>query len=277
MADQTVTENVTLTPLPASTVSGTVTVGGEPEAGATVAAVGTPVSTVADAAGRYRLTLPHGDHELKVTPASRCADGVTVPVTVGADLTRDIELPRRTDAFGHTCASAALPYVAGTEKHPLTGDDAAQPVTLPFAFPFYGGTYTGGWISSNGFVSFAASSTVAGNGPLPSTGAPNTAVYPYWDDLVLDDQAGVHTAVVGTAPDRVFVIEWRNARFYADAAQRISFSVLLGENGSVGYRYRGVDSERDSGIGATIGIEGRAAPTRCSTPTTAPPSARVGA
>ncbi|WP_068921511.1 S8 family serine peptidase [Planobispora rosea] len=256
VADRTVTEDVTLTALPASTVSGTVTVGGAPEEGATVAAAGTPVSTVTDAAGRYRLTLPHGEYELKVTPASRCAGSLTVPVTVSADLTRDVELPRRTDAFGHTCASAAQPYVAGTEKHPLTGDDAAQPVTLPFAFPFYGATYTGGWISSNGFVSFAASSTSAGNGALPSTGAPNTAVYPYWDDLVLDAQAGVYTATAGTAPERTFVIEWRNARFYADSAQRISFSVLLGEDGSIGYRYRDVNSERDSGIGATIGIEG---------------------
>ncbi|GII01027.1 S8 family serine peptidase [Planobispora takensis] len=256
VADQTVTGDVTLTALPSATVSGTVTVAGAPEAGATVAAAGTPVGGVTDAAGRYRLTLPHGDHRLKVTPASRCADTLTVPITVTADLSRDVELPRRTDAFGHVCASAALPYAAGTVRHPLTGDDAAQPVALPFAFPFYGSTYTGGWISSNGFVGFAASSTAAGNGALPSTGAPNAAVYPYWDDLVLDDQAGVYTAVVGTAPERAFVIEWRNARFYSDAAQRISFSVLLGEDGSIGYRYRGVDSERDSGTSATIGIEG---------------------
>ncbi|MEV4185654.1 S8 family serine peptidase [Streptosporangium canum] len=255
VADQSVTKDVSLTQQPAGTVSGTVTAAGAPEAGATVVAVGTPVSGVTDAAGRYRLTLPNGGHELRITPVSRCAGALTVPITVNGDLTKDVDLPRRADSFGYTCAAAAEAYVAGTDKHALTGDDAAQPVTLPFTFPFYGGGYTSGWISSNGFLNFAASSTTAGNSALPSAAAPNAAIYPYWDDLVLDDQSGVYTATIGTAPKRTFVIEWRNARFYSDAAPRISFSTLLGEDGSIGFRYRGITSERASGTSATVGIE----------------------
>ena len=255
VVDQTVTEDVSLTLKPSGTVSGTVTAAGAPEAGAAVVAAGTPVSTVTDAAGRYQLTLPNGDYELKVTPVSRCAGGLTVPITVSGDLTKAIDLPRRTDSFGYTCTSAAEAYVAGTDKQPITGDDVAQPITLPFAFPFYGTSQTAGWISSNGFLNFAASSTSAANGPLPSTAAPNAAIYPYWEDLVLDDQAGVYTATIGTAPKRTFVIEWRNARFYSDSSLRISFSALLGEDGSIGFRYRGIDSERASGTSATVGIE----------------------
>ncbi|ACZ86433.1 S8 family serine peptidase [Streptosporangium roseum] len=255
VADQSVTKDVSLTQQSAGEVSGTVTAAGAPEAGATVTAVGTPVSVVTDAAGRYRLTLPNGGYELRITPVSRCAGGLTVPITVNGDLTKDVDLPRRADSFGYTCSAAAEAYVAGTDKHPLTGDDAAQPVTLPFTFPFYGGGHTSGWISSNGFLNFAASSTTATNGALPSTAAPNTAIYPYWDDLVLDDQSGVYTATIGTAPKRTFVIEWRNARFYSDAAPRISFSTLLGEDGSIGFRYRGITSERASGTSATVGIE----------------------
>ncbi|WP_424533291.1 S8 family serine peptidase [Sphaerisporangium viridialbum] len=255
VADQTATEDVTMAPRPSGTVSGTVTAGGAPEVGATVAAVGTPVSAVTDTAGHYRLTLPNGAYDLKTTPLSRCAGGLTVPITVNGDLTKDIELPRRADTFGYTCTSGSETYVAGTAKQALTGDDAAQPITLPFTFPFYGTGYTGGWISSNGFLSFTASSTTANNTSLPSTAAPNGAVYPYWDDLVLDDQSGVYTATIGTAPKRTFVVEWRGARFYSDASQRISFSALLGEDGSIGYRYRGVTNERASGTSATIGVE----------------------
>ncbi|WP_371784524.1 S8 family serine peptidase [Streptosporangium subroseum] len=255
VVDQTVTEDVSLTVKPSGTVSGTVTAAGAPEAGAAVVAAGTPVSTVTDAAGRYQLTLPNGDYELNVTPVSRCAGGLTVPITVSGDLTKAIDLPRRSDTFGYTCTSAAEAYVAGTDKQPITGDDVAQPITLPFTFPFYGTSQTAGWISSNGFLNFAASSTSAANGPLPSTAAPNAAIYPYWEDLVLDDQAGVYTATIGTAPKRTFVIEWRNARFYSDANLRISFSALLGEDGSIGFRYRGIDSERASGTSTTVGIE----------------------
>ncbi|MGV9778562.1 S8 family serine peptidase [Streptosporangium sp. NPDC003464] len=258
VADQTVTKDVPLTAQPSGTVSGTVTAAGTPEAGAAVVAVGTPVSAVTDAAGRYRLTLPAGGYELKVTPVSRCAGGLTVPITVDGDLTKDVDLPRRADSFGYTCAGAAGAYVAGTDKQTLTGDDAAQQITLPFTFPFYGGGHTSAWISSNGFLNFAASSTAASNGALPSAGTPNAALYPYWDDLVLDAQSGVYTATLGTAPDRTFVVEWRNARFYSEADQRISFSALLGEDGSIGFRYRGIGSERASGTSATVGIENAA-------------------
>ncbi|MFI6509303.1 S8 family serine peptidase [Streptosporangium sp. NPDC050855] len=255
VADRTVTRDVSLTALPSGTVSGTVTSSGTPEQGVTVTAVGTAVTGVTDAAGRYRLTLPDGDHELRFTPRSRCADALTVPVTVNGDLTRDADLPRRTDSFGYTCAAGAEPYVAGTVRTTLTGDDAIQPITLPFTFPLYGTGYTAGWVSSNGFLTFAPGTALAGNVTLPASAAPNAAIYPFWDDLVLDDQSGVYTATLGTAPNRTFVLEWRNARFYADAAQRISFSALLGENGSIGYRYDSVDGERDAGIGATIGVE----------------------
>ncbi|GLW10218.1 hypothetical protein Misp01_53460 [Microtetraspora sp. NBRC 13810] len=254
-ADETATQDVTLTALPSGTVTGTVTASEIAEANATVSVTGTPATAVTDATGQYTLTLPHGDYDLTVTPRSRCADAVTEPVTVNGAVTKDIALPRRTDSFGYTCASGAEAYVAGTAKQTLTGDDAAQPITLPFTFPFYGTGYNSGFVSSNGFLSFTASSTTASNGALPSAGAPNAGIYPYWDDLVIDDQSGVYTATTGTAPERTFVIEWRNVRFYSDASQRVSFSALLGEDGSVGFRYRGITNERAAGNSATVGVE----------------------
>ncbi|TDD22977.1 S8 family serine peptidase [Nonomuraea diastatica] len=258
-AGQTATTDVTMARKASGVVSGTVTTAGTPEAGATVAATGTPVSAVTDASGRYSLTLPHGDHELVVTPVSRCSSGATAEVMVAGDVVKDVELPLRGDNFGYTCAIGAQAYVAGTEKLALTGDDEAQQVTLPFAVPFYGTGHTKAWIATNGFATFAADRvTAAGNGTLPASGTPNTAVYPYWDDLRVDDQGGVYTAVTGTAPNRTFVIEWRNVTFYNDADQRLSFAALLGENGSIGFRYKDVDSEREQGASATVGVENAA-------------------
>ncbi|TDC06244.1 peptidase [Nonomuraea longispora] len=258
-AGATATADVTMTEKASGTVSGTVTTAGEPEAGATVAATGTPVSAVTDVSGRYSMTLPHGDHELAVTPASRCSSGATAEVTVAGDVVEDVELPLRGDTFGYTCAVGAQEYVAGTEKLALTGDDEAEQVTLPFAVPFYGTGHTKAWIATNGFATFAADRvTAAGNGTLPASGTPNNAVYPYWDDLRVDAEGGVYTAVTGTAPNRTFVIEWRNVTFYNDTAQRLSFAALLGENGSIGFRYKDIDSEREQGNSATIGVENAA-------------------
>ncbi|MET7462375.1 S8 family serine peptidase [Nonomuraea sp. NPDC005501] len=255
-AGRRATADVSLVQQPSAVVSGTVTTAGTPEPGAKVEAAGTPVSTVTDAAGRYRLSLPHGEYTITVTPSSRCARGASVGVTLSGDTVQDIELGLRGDNFGYTCRTGAEPYVAGTDKLALTGDDDAQQVTLPFPVPFYGTGQAKAWIATNGMATFAADkATSGGNGRLPTAGTPNNAVYPYWDDLVVDANAGVYTGVTGTAPHRQFVIEWRNVKYYNDATQRISFAALLGEDGTVSYRYKGVDSQRDQGTSATIGIE----------------------
>ncbi|MFG1702044.1 S8 family serine peptidase [Nonomuraea sp. M3C6] len=253
--DQTVTKDLPLTPQPMSTVSGTVTTVGLPEAGATVTATGTPASAITDAEGHYRLELPHKDYDLKVTASSLCTQDATVPVSVTGDLTMDIELPSNIDAFGHTCRSGAEAYVEGTTLEPLTSDDESQTITLPFAFPFYGKTYTTGIVSTNGFMTFGDNRySFPNNTSLPSGDLLNAGVYPYWDDLALDEKGGLYTATIGTAPNRTFVLEWRNARIY-NADEYFSFEALIGEDGSIGYRYRGIHSARAAGESATIGIE----------------------
>ncbi|MFC4007107.1 S8 family serine peptidase [Nonomuraea purpurea] len=255
-ADQTATADLSLTRQPSAVVTGTITTAGTPEAGASVEAVGTPAGAVTDAAGRYSLTLPHGDYQLKVTPSSRCSSGATSALTVAGNIVKDVELPLRGDNFGYTCKSDGQAYVAGTDKLALSGDDEAVQVNLPFPVPFYGTGQSRAWVGTNGFLTFAADRiTTASNGRLPSTATPNNALYPYWDDLTVDAQAGVYTGVTGTAPHRVFVVEWRNVGFYNAADQRISFEALLGEDGSIAFRYKDVDSEREQGSSATIGIE----------------------
>ncbi|MBT2229424.1 S8 family serine peptidase [Nonomuraea sp. NEAU-A123] len=258
-AEQSTTADVAMTLQAAGVVTGTVSTAGTPEPGAKIEAVGTPVSAVTDAAGRYRLSLPNGTYDLKITPVSRCSSGATASVTVAGDVTKDIELPLRGDNFGYTCRSAAEPYVAGTEKLALTGDDEAQQVNLPFPVPFYGVGQSRAWISTNGFATFATDKIVTGsNGRLPSTATPNNAVYPYWDDLVVDADSGIYTGVTGTAPHRQFVVEWRNVKFYSATDQRVSFAALLGEDGTMSYRYKDIESERDKGTSATVGVENAA-------------------
>lgn len=257
--EETATVQLTVTALPSGVVTGTVTTAGAPEADAQVAASGTPLSAVTDAAGRYSLTLPHGSYELAVTPSSRCSSAATAEVTVDGDVVRDVELPLRGDNFGYTCRAGAEPYVAGTERLALTGDDDAVQVTLPFSVPFYGTGQSRAWVSTNGFLTFAESRVTApGNGNLPSSGTPNNAVYPFWDDFVVDAESGVYTAVTGTAPHRRFVVEWRDVKFYSDQSLRVSFAALLGEDGTIGFRYKGLEADRARGAFGTVGVENAA-------------------
>ena len=169
------------------------------------------------------------------------------------DATVDVVLRARADRYGYTCGPAAAgEYLAGTQRLDLTGDDAAAPVDLPFPVDIYGRRHEQAWVSTNGVISFDGPETAFWNSEVPSPGAPDNALYPFWDDLYVDEEAGVYTATVG----RTFVVEWRNARFFANPADRVSVSAELHRDGTVTYRYRGlVGSSLTDGSSATIGIE----------------------
>ncbi|GAA3107693.1 S8 family serine peptidase [Streptosporangium carneum] len=252
---QTVSADLTLTRLPHAVVSGTVTAAGVPEPGATITVSGTSVKVVTDGAGRYRMELPHGSHRLEIKATSRCVAAATEQITMTADQTENIDLRLRSDAFGYTCTEGAEPYVAGTQRLALAGATAAERVTLPFPVPFYGAPRSEIWVASDGFASFTAISSADGhNAALPDGESPHLAVYPFWDDLNVSGGAGVYTATVGTAPRRSFVIEWRDVALL-DTGPRLSFSVLLGEDGTIGYRYKDLGTDLEQGKDATIGIE----------------------
>ncbi|MGW2396138.1 S8 family serine peptidase [Kitasatospora sp. NPDC001664] len=255
VADQTVSRDFAVLQAPSATVSGTVRSGGAPAAGSVVTAAGTPVSATTDAAGRYQLALPLGEYDLTASSPYRCADQARRHVALAADTALDIELPVRSDTFGYTCSAATGGWTPGTAKLALTGDTAAEQVQLPFPVALYGSVYTSAYLSTDGHVSFPASSTVYANTALPSASLPNAALYPFWDDLWLDAQSGVYTATTGTAPNRTFVVEWRNAAFYAAKTTRLSFSVAIGEDGSFTYRYKDVGAAPTNGNGATVGLE----------------------
>ncbi|BCY13000.1 S8 family serine peptidase [Actinoplanes sp. L3-i22] len=250
-ADATVSADVPLTASAAGIVSGTVRIGGVPAPGASVALAGTPVAVTTDAGGVFRLAAPHGDYQLTVAPLGGCAAAASRSITVSGDLTADFALASTRDAWGYGCTPAEEPYRAGVTRLDLSGDDGAAEVTLPFAMPFYGTVHDHAWVSTNGVIGFAQETYAYGNTALPDAAIPNDALYPFWDDLYVDDAAGVYTA----ADADTFVVEWRGVRFFGDETQRLSISAILHRDGRVTYRYRDLHGERTGGNSATIGIE----------------------
>ncbi|GII91929.1 carboxypeptidase regulatory-like domain-containing protein [Sinosporangium siamense] len=239
--NQTVPGDVTLTSVSLHAVSGTVTApGGTPQAGAVVSAPGLPVEAVTtDAAGRYRLDLPAGTHEVKAAPAAAlCTGTATVPVTVNGAAVKDIVLPRRTDKFGYVCTSGTAPLTRGTEKLTTSTSPRVVKRSLPFPFPFYGAAGREVWIAWDGFVSFQEAGQPQQRS-LPSTAAPNAALYPFQGALSAGSDSAVYTATYGVAPDRTHVIEWRDFYSQRDNVNPVSIALLLGENGSIKFQYQG--------------------------------------
>ncbi|HZN73121.1 MAG TPA: S8 family serine peptidase [Micromonosporaceae bacterium] len=258
---QAATRDVVLQQAPSAKVSGTVTSYSGPAGGATVTVGGTPVTATADAQGHYEVTLPHGSYDLTATHPSLCVTAGTAHVEVTADATADIALPARVDIFGYACAAGNdNRFVAGTDKLELpdgTSDSVA--VTLPFPVALYGETYRSGWVTTNGVVTFASSSTSSANNTIPRTTTPNAALYPFWDSLrVPPATAGIYTGVIGTTPNRSFVVEWRNVVHTSALSEEFSFSAVIGENGKISYHYKDIaGTSFESGSSATIGVENR--------------------
>jgi subtilisin family serine protease len=255
---QPTTQDFALAPAPAHPVSGHVRDGsGNALAGATVTIEGTPIAPVTTAAdGSYTFAaVPEGEYDVSARLGG-CFDPQTQHLVVGGAENLDFTLPQRHDTFGYSCRPAAFDYVDAGTVLPLSGDDASTRVTLPFPVSFYGQTYPTADVATNGFLDFLASDATFFNGPIPSVSPPNGAVYPFWDDLVVDGSASVRTELLGSAPNRRFVVEWRNIAFLTDTSKRVGFEVVLSENGQLTFQYRDIaDDGLEKGGSATVGIE----------------------
>jgi len=254
----TTTQDFALVAAPSFTVSGHVrTASGDPIPNATVTIGGTPIPpATTDAAGFYSFaSVPQGTYSMTAT-AGHCNDPQTQSVTVNGNITVDFALPQRHDNFGYTCQIVAFSYVDGDTALPLSGDDNFVSLSLPFAFPFYGQSYNTAFVATNGYLNFLAGNSIFSNSGIPSTGTPNGAIYPFWDDLFMDGTSTAWTKLTGAAPNRQFTIEWRNVGFFGDLAHRVNFETTLKENGQMLTQYNNVGAfGRQQGDSATIGIE----------------------
>ena len=87
---------------------------------------------------------------------------------------------------------------------------------------------------------------------------------------MIDAEASIRADARGSAPNRRFVIEFRNAHFSGDTTRRVDFNTVLFENGEIVTQYRNIaDDGRERGNSATIGIENHTARMRSGSPTSA--------
>ncbi|MFD8738526.1 S8 family serine peptidase [Streptomyces sp. NPDC059618] len=258
---QALTQDIALTAVASHKVSGTVLdVTGKALAGATVEVTGAPVAAATtDAKGTYSFTaVAEGTYGLTVKPASPvlCNGVYTGTATVAsAALTKDVQVPARTDGYGDSCAPAPYSWIAGSKNVSLTGDEDAASVSLPFPVSLYGVSYSSASVTTDGLVNFLSSRVGDySNTALPVTGANGVKgiVAPLWDDLTLDKKSSVQTATTGTKGSRRFAVVWNNAAYANGTSGRSTFEVVFEEaTGAVTLQYRSV---ADKGAGATVGI-----------------------
>ena len=180
------------------------------------------------------------------------------------------------DFFGYTCMTSAQPggpvYDWIEIKHSGTkilsnNDDSLKTISPGFTFNFYGEDYDEFTIANNGLIFVGTPSSKYINDPI-GVSTPHGFISPYWDDLITYHNPGaVYYETIGTAPNRILVVEWYNNDHYRWSSSDVTFEALIYENdNAIKYQYqdlsfgrviRSVDpgSEYDNGASATIGIE----------------------
>jgi subtilisin family serine protease len=112
------------------------------------------------------------------------------------------------------------------------GDDGYQYVTLPFEFDFYGLTYTGGYISANGFFTFDPSAPYScSNEQIPSTNSPNALIAAFWDDLYPYEG---YVYYYGNAEN--FIVQYTDVPILGSGGS-LTFQIILNHNGNIKFQY----------------------------------------
>jgi hypothetical protein len=153
--------------------------------------------------------------------------------------------------------STGATIVPGTTFVPNSDcNDCTAPMVLPFPVQFYNQTFTQARASSNGNLQFTSDNSLPFNSCLPNPQYNNT-IFGYWDDLFLDCRAGwgcgIYTSVSGSAPNRIFNIEWRGHRNEPPVVN-IKFEIRLYENanGKFDIIYGQLDNPGDT---ASVGVQ----------------------
>lgn len=167
--------------------------------------------------------------------------------------------------FAYTPLNAATPLVFTGGNDP--NDDGLVDLALPFPIRFFDVESSTITVSVNGFVGFQGFATGDSydNASFPDSAEPNGIIAVWWDDLYLDPAinggASIGYQVVGTAPNRELVVEWRDIRRQDHSTnnhRRFTFQLRI-EEGTSALRLR-YDQTETSGnpptaTSASAGIE----------------------
>ena len=186
------------------------------------------------AAGTYTLTFPGSDVvSFQVSPAVQ----------------------------GYEYETAPFNYRTITGTSLGLSDDSAATITPPFPIPFMGGSFAKVYVGSNGVISFSNVFSPYINHTIPTANV-QTLVAPFWADLapVAASAHNVFWDVVGSAPNRELVIEWRDVSFFG-CSGTVTFQVVFFEDKSdILFNYAdvmvgGTCSVYDQGALAAVGVQ----------------------
>jgi PKD repeat protein len=139
------------------------------------------------------------------------------------------------------------------------GDNGNAVRALPFAFNFYGESFSRIYIGANGVIGLGSTNGLNSTSPalLPNRTIPNGLIAPYWDNLNPGAGGTVSFGILGESPNRKAVITWEGVPRFG-SPMPFTFQAIFEEAGNdIVFQYKEVQPQNKSGGGkkASIGLE----------------------
>jgi len=109
-----------------------------------------------------------------------------------------------------------------------TGDDAGITAPIGFTFNYIGHSYTQVWICTNGFIQMGPTGSTDYLNRLCSAVDTNL-IAGFWDDLNTNNGGNIQYLTTGTAPWRIFTVQYTNVA-YNSGTGNVTFQIKLFEN-----------------------------------------------
>ncbi len=143
----------------------------------------------------------------------------------------------------------ALEDIAGSGTAVSLGDNAISGlIPIGFTFNFFGVDYTGLYASSNGFVTFLSGQpNAAAAQAIPASAGPNAVIAGWWGDLKPNYGGSITYKLMGSAPNRYFLIQYKDIPYALLSTSKVSFEIKLYEtSNAIEVHYAGAPVNADS-------------------------------
>lgn len=157
------------------------------------------------------------------------------------------------DFFTFNATTGTYTPITGTAVTAIHQDDAISgEIPLGFTFAYGDNSYTSIKISSNGWIGLGAGQTSSNLTNALASTTIRPVIAPLWDDLSM--AAGtVQYLLSGTAPNRVFTVQYTDAKWNYNATNAFNFQVRIYETGKIDMIY-GSSTGTPASASASIGI-----------------------
>ncbi len=247
----------------ASTYTWSPTTGLTPTTGANVSALPTVTTSYVVTGTDGNGCVNTATAVITVNNAPVITSVTATPTTVcsgaNSQLQANVSTAMGSYTFSAGTGAALDPMTGATTVLGVSSDDTptAAPANIGFTFSLGGTAYTQYSVSPDGWILLG--STVAANqfsnSVTSTTNIPK--IYPYWDDMATGTDGSVQTLVTGSAPNRIFIVQWKTVipRVLTDPSNSTMQAWLYEGSNRIEYRYgtMGVPTSNSISAGVTIG------------------------